>query len=207
MALQEQERILRKEYMAERQKLVFTIIGATLAVAVIISTLFYFNIFGLGVVKVAETQPNYGVTAPCAPKENNENAHYVDNGNVTLRVLNGTSSSGFAGAVATALETRNFNVASVGNYSTSNVKRTEIVFGKNAIPEAYTVLSNFNDAILRIDDRGDKLIDVVLGATFNNLVGTSKVPTSNKTITNIKGCVVSDKITNLPKAPEHDAVN
>ena len=37
-----------------------------------------------------------------------------------------------------------------------------IIFGKNAINQAYTVNSNFTDATMVMDDREDMLIDVVL---------------------------------------------
>mgnify|MGYP001027765494 CR=1 FL=1 len=85
--------------------------------------------------------------------------------------------------------------------------RTMIVFGKNGVNQAYTVASNFTDAMLVMDDRQDQLIDVIVGATFDNLQDTKKVPAAGKAITGIQGCVAVDKMTDLPKAPEHDAVN
>ena len=122
------ERAARKEYIRRRQKTVFSIVGAVMVVAMVVSLLFFFHVGGLGNVK-------YGVN------------------------------------------------------------------------QAYTVASNFTDAMLVMDDRQDQLIDVIVGATFDNLQDAKKVPAAGKAITGIQGCVAVDKMTDLPKAPEHDAVN
>lgn len=201
------ERAARKEYIRHRQKTVFGIAGAILVVAMVISLLFFFHVGGLGKIKSATVQPNYGHQAPCAIKDSDGNkAKYVENRNITLRVLNGTKFSGFAKAVSDALQNREFNTQTPGNY-TKKVDRTMIVFGKNGVNQAYTVASNFADAMLVMDDRQDQLVDVIVGATFNNLLETKKVPAAGKPITNIEGCAAVDKMTNLAKAPEHDAVN
>ena len=126
-------------------------------------------------------------------------AKYVENRNITLRVLNGTKFSGFAKAVSDALQNREFNPQTPDNY-TKKVDRTMIVFGKNGVNQAYTVASNFTDAMLVMDDRQDQLIDVIVGATFDNLQDTKKVPAAGKAITGIQGCVAVDKMTDLPKA-------
>lgn len=207
MADNNDEREARKEYMRRRQTIVFSTIGAVLVVAFIIALLFFFHVGGLGEVETAEDEPNYGITAPCAnPGADGATNKYLENRSVTVRVLNGTSSSGFAQAVGSALENREFVLQGVDNYSDSDVERTIIQFGKNAIPEAYTLASNFNDAELVMDDRSDKLIDVVLGDSFNNLVDTEDVPKTGSDIVNISGCVAADTMTNLAKAPEHTAV-
>ena len=184
------ERAARKEYIRRRQKTVFSIVGAVMVVAMVVSLLFF-----------------YGQQAPCPIKEADGNkAKYVENRNITLRVLNGTKFSGFAKAVSDALQNREFNPQTPDNY-TKKVDRTMIVFGKNGVNQAYTVASNFTDAMLVMDDRQDQLIDVIVGATFDNLQDTKKVPAAGKAITGIQGCVAVDKMTDLPKAPEHDAVN
>ena len=183
------ERAARKEYIRRRQKTVFSIVGAVMVVAMVVSLLFFFHVGGLGNVKSAAVQPNYGQQAPCPIKE-----------------ADGTKFSGFAKAVSDALQNREFNPQTPDNY-TKKVDRTMIVFGKNGVNQAYTVASNFTDAMLVMDDRQDQLIDVIVGATFDNLQDTKKVPAAGKAITGIQGCVAVDKMTDLPKAPEHDAVN
>ncbi|NEG69969.1 LytR C-terminal domain-containing protein [Bifidobacterium choloepi] len=197
----------RKQYMRHRQTMVFTTIGAVLVVAMIVSLLFFFHVGGLGKVETAADEPNFGYPAPCVQTEGSDSqVTYLANNAVTVRVLNGTSSTGFAQAVGSALENREFVLQGVDNYSSSDVERTIIRFGKNAIPEAYTLVSNFSDAYLQMDDRTDKLVDVILGASFNNLVDTDDVPKTGSVIPNIEGCVAADQLTDVPKADEHTAV-
>ena len=63
------ERAARKQYIRRRQKVVFTITGTILTIALVISLLFFFHVGGLGNVKSAAVQPNYGQQAPCAAQE------------------------------------------------------------------------------------------------------------------------------------------
>ena len=132
-------------------------------------------------------------------------AKYVENRNITLRVLNGTKFSGFAKAVSDALQNREFNPQTPDNY-TKKVDRTMIVFGKNGVNQAYTVASNFTDAMLVMDDRQDQLIDVIVGARSTICRMRRRFPPQARRITGIQGCVAVDKMTDLPSA-EHDAVN
>lgn len=61
----------------------------------------------------------------------------------------------------------------IDNYSSTDVERTTIYFGKNAINQAYTLIGNFTDATMIMTAREDQLIDVVIGATFNDLQDTN----------------------------------
>jgi hypothetical protein len=59
-----------------------------------------------------------------------------------------------------------------------------------------------------MDDRSDQLVDVVIGSTFNNLNSEKSIVAAGKPITSIEGCVSdANTMKDLPKAPEHDAVN
>jgi hypothetical protein len=201
------EREERRRYVRKRQRTVFTVLGVVMLVMVLISSVFLFHIGGAGLQSVPEAAPNYGQAAPCAPTDKaNPEAKYLSSSKVTIRVLNGTPSSGFAQAVGDALANRGFAVNSIGNYSATNVDRTIIYFGKNAISDAYTVNSNFTDAMMVMDDRTDKLVDIVLGSTFKNLRSKGKVPAAGSAIDNIKGCKDASAMTSLPKAIEHPAV-
>ena len=98
------ERAARKQYIRRRQKVVFTITGTILTIALVISLLFFFHVGGLGNVRSAAVQPNYGQQAPCAAQEQDgSKGKYVENRNITVRVLNGTEFAGFAQAVSSAL--------------------------------------------------------------------------------------------------------
>ena len=78
--------------------------------------------------------------------------------------------------------------------------------GKNAIVQAYTIASNFPDAQLVMDDREDKLVDIILGATFKDLEETDQLPKTGSEIPNVEGCKPADQLTNVSKAPEHTPV-
>lgn len=201
------ERAARKAYMRKRQRLVFTVTGAVMVVALVVAVLFYYHVGGLGRIKTAAVLPNYGHSAPCAPKDaDGKTVKYVDNKSISVRVLNGTTSLGFAGAVADALENLGFPRQQAENYSSTSVERTTIYFGSNAIAEAYTLNAYFTDAMMVMDNRDDMLIDVVVGATFNDLIDKKLAPDTNDTITDIEGCVAADQMTDLPQAIDHTPV-
>ncbi|KFI67803.1 LytR C-terminal domain-containing protein [Bifidobacterium magnum] len=207
MAQKNEEREARKAYMRRRQTKVFSTVGVVLAVVLVIALLVAFHVGGLGTVNSSEDEPNYGVVTACpVASADGSKGKYLDNRNVTVRVLNGTSSAGFAGAVGSALENREFVLQSVDNYKDSDVKRTTIYFGKNAINEAYTVAGNIPDAQMVMDNRDDKLVDVVLGSTFDNLTPESDVPKTNSDIKGFSNCVDASKLGKLPAAEAHNNV-
>ena len=201
------ERAERRTYIRHRQTLVFSLVAFVLCVTLTVSMLFFFHAFGLGLQRGTAVQPNYGSVAPCAPKDKDGNPQtYVSNEKISARVQNGTKFAGLAKAVSEAMQNRHFVVATVASYPVENVDRTIIYFGRNAIAEAYSVDSNFTDARMVMDDRKDKLVDVVIGATFNDLVDEKKVPAAGSKITSIEGCQDAASMTNLPKAIKHDSV-
>ena len=112
-------------------------------------------------------------------------------------------------AVGEALQDRQFNVVTIDNYPSSKVTRTTIYFGVNAINPAYTLNAYFKDAVMVMDNRQDRLVDVVLGATFNDLNKEKEVKKQGDTIKDFKGCKTVDELqkAGLPKASEHTAVN
>ncbi|MBT1163025.1 LytR C-terminal domain-containing protein [Bifidobacterium felsineum] len=205
MPQQIDERQARKRYVRRRQTVVFSISGVVLAVALVISLLFNFHVGGLGLVSTPLAEPNFGNPAPCAVKGEDGKAKYVTNATIGVRVLNGTSHSQFAAAVSSALGVRGFDMQETGNFSSTNVERTTIYFGKNAINQAYTVAGNFTDATMIMTAREDQLVDVVLGATFNDLKDEKQSPQEGKEITSIEGCQAADKMTNLPADTKHNA--
>ena len=195
MTYQVDEREARKAYVRRRQTIVFSISGAVLAVVLVIALLFNFHVFGLGEVETPASQPNYGNAVPCAVKDSSGKAQYVSNASVGIRVMNGTSHGQFAKAVGEALANRGFSVQKIDNYSSTDVERTTIYFGKNAINQAYTLIGNFTDATMIMTARD----------TFNDLQDTNSSPQSGKTITNIEGCKAADSMTKLPADTKHDA--
>ena len=201
------ERVARKKYVRKRQIMVFAVIVILLLAALVTALLFFFNAFGLGVTPTAAVKPNYGMVAPCAPKTAEDApATYQPNENVTIRVQNSTGFAGLGGAVGQALKNRQFVISTVETTLTP-MERTTIYFGKNAIAQGYTVNANFTDSQLVMDDREDKLVDVVIGATFQNLKDLDDVPKAGSEITSIEGCQDPETMTDLPKASDHTQVN
>ncbi|MFR0556908.1 LytR C-terminal domain-containing protein [Pseudoscardovia radai] len=195
------EREARKLFVHDRHRMAITIAIAILVLALVISIPTAAGLFDK--TSEAEAVPNYGVTAPCVAT----GTAAVDPSKITVRVLNGTDKSGLATAVASELQSRGFINQGVDNFPDGVIDRTEIRFGKNAVAEAYTLLGHFNDAILRMDDRQDALIDVVIGESFYDLLDTDQVTTlPGSTLESIKGCVSADSITDLPAAVAHTEV-
>ena len=193
------EREARRQFIRRRQRLVFTIIVSLLIGVLLIAILFFTGNIGRASGRGTTAQPNYGVAVPCAPR----NAKIKRYSQISVRVINGTEHPGLARAVREALTSRGFHTTAVGDTaSTQILKRTEIRFGRSAITEAYTVATQFNDAIMVMDDRDDKLLDTVVGSTFNNLNDqTNADAKEGAPITSIPGCVADPSaITHLPKA-------
>lgn len=200
------ERAARKAYIHNRQNKALSITAAILAVALVVASLFYFKIINISHGNDTDTEPNYGQIVPCAAKNEDGSAmKWSDNNTVAVRVRNGTDFAGLAKAVSEALQDRQFNVVGTDDYTSSTVKRTTIYFGENAINPAYTLNAYFTDAVMVMDDRSDRLVDVVIGATFNNL----RKNRQGRTIKDFRGCKTVDamKKAGLPKASEHTAVN
>lgn len=202
------ERKARQKFVRDRQKMVFSIAIVILIVAMVISLLVYFGVIGKSSKASQAEQPNYGVVTACPTKDNQGTSKVLNSNTVTVRVLNATSNVGLAKAVSSALENRGFTMQNPKNYPGTTVfKRTEIRFGKNGINQAYTLKRHFNDAIMRMDDRSDKLVDVVIGSTFSVLVNENDVqPGVGEEIQGFSNCQDAAKITKLAKAPDHTAV-
>lgn len=199
------ERNARKEFVRDRQRMVITVAICFLAACVVLATLTILGIFKSKEEKAtADAGTNYGVAVPCVAKDTTAPSYTT----VTLRVLNGTDQSGIARAVSKALNYRGFVIQGVGDFSENNLGRTEIRFGKNGIAQAYTTYAQFNDAILRMDNREDKLVDVVVGSSFYDLNKVDETTaTAGSKLTSIKSCTDVAKMKNLPAASKHDAVN
>ena len=216
------EREARKAFVRDRQRMVFTITAVLLAVALVVSTLFYTGVLSVGndAVKAAEA-PNHGMVAPCPPLRSQDKdqdgtpqyAQIANNSDVVVRVLNAAEKkTGLAKAVTNALSLRGFSVQEPATYTVNDqqltVPNTQIRFGVNGIDRAYTVLANFSDAVLVMDNRTDKLVDVLVGNSFDNLVATQSIKqTAGAEIEPIEGCVDASTITDLPATDDHQQVD
>lgn len=209
MAQPQDERQARKAYVRQRQRTVFTIVGATMAVVLLFSSLVFTGVIDLEPDKKVTVQPNFGKPAPCAAKQDGKAMEWPANSAAPVRVLNGTKFRGLANAVGEALQQRQFNVTEIATNKDMTVERTTIYFGENAINNAYQVARNFTDAQMVMDDRSDRLIDIVLGATFNDLRDETEMQSDGKTIKDFEGCLTIDELKQqgLPKADNHKEMN
>lgn len=81
---------------------------------------------------------------------------------VTVRVLNGGDTKGYATEVAKALKARGYSISVISN--TSEVITTPVIVGGSVdLPAVKLVASNFPEATLRADNRNDGTVDVLIG--------------------------------------------
>ncbi|WP_161522266.1 LytR C-terminal domain-containing protein [Bifidobacterium xylocopae] len=191
------EREARRQFVRRRQKMVFTIAGSALAIVLVIALVVSLSAVGRFHKQSAGSKPNYGVAVICPP----ENAKVANHPEVRVRVLNGTNKTGLGSAVLRSLRNRGFNMQGLADFpSKTELARTEIRFGAKGISQGYTVAGHFNDAIMQMDDRQDDLVDVVIGATFNDLVPEKSTLGVGKPIEAVKGCRTDIKeLGTLPK--------
>lgn len=196
------EREQRKLYLRARQRMILSATIGFLVVVLIISLIGAFGSFSSSKKKTTTTATNFGVATACAVKD----SVTMNPSEITVRVLNGTNKTGLATAVGEELHNRGFNLQGVGDFDSSSVlERTEIRFGKNSITQAYTLATNFNDAILRMDNREDNLIDVIVGSSFDDLIDTKKVPKAGSKIESLTNCEDAAQLKDVPQAQEHQA--
>lgn len=190
------EQRARKEYVKDRQKLVFRFCIIFLAAVLIFAVLGYFGVYeDIFPHTVKNEKNNFGIVAPCAP----EGSKAIPPSDITLEVFNGTSKSGLADAVAEALYFRGFNIEGIGDANNSSTLHTTIYAGKNALPEAYTLKAQLKNSILEMDDSADKVVILVIGEDFYDLKSAGDVALKEgQTLKSVNGCEVASKIKDAP---------
>lgn len=194
------EQQARKEYVKDRQKLVFRYCGIALVVILIIALLGYFGVFAMIAPHTVKNQKNnFGITAPCAPS----GSKALSSSNITIEVLNGTSKSGLADAVGEALYFRGFNVAGIGDATNSNVVHTTIYAGKNALAAAYTLRAQLTSSILEMDNSTSSDVILVIGNDFYDLKDANSITLKEgQALSSIQGCKVASQIQDSPAVSE-----
>lgn len=202
-----EEREARIRYLRDRHRLVITTAVIGIIVAALIAVPLALGWIGAPKKDDSGSQANnYGERTACLASDKDT---AVAANHITLRVLNGTKHAGFATAVGQEFTNRGFVVQGTGNWNSKTVSKKSIIyFGRNTVAEAYTLRAEFpNNVILRMDDRKDYLLDIVIGDDFRNLETTQKVTEkTKKRLTSTEGCVAPDKLTKVPQAQEHTEV-
>lgn len=194
----------RRRHTRERQAVVFGVLLGGLAVAAFGAAAVYTGNLSLPFLDRPFTSPEpTGLAAedsPCPP----EGATPVPYGQVSVSVFNSTSRSGLAGDTAAALASRGFVIAAEGNASAAGYKayadNALIQFGTQGVAAAYTVAAQFDSPQLVLDDREDASVDVVVGATYNELVAAGDVVlVADQPFAVPDGCVALDRVTAVPR--------
>jgi hypothetical protein len=112
---------------------------------------------------------------------------------VEVKVLNGTSRSGLAGKVTDALSERGFDTGKAGNTKSASGAVT-IVYGPAGYLEASAVAAEFSKPTLKLDDREDSTVDVLVGDGFKDLVDEGDAAKAlKKAVKMPEGCAAGTK--------------
>lgn len=184
-------RAQRRRRLRERQALIF---GAVIT-GVLIAAVFCGGIY-LGLIKTPFDRPVQTMAAvtkdpvPCPP----DGALPIPVNLIHANVYNGSEAKGLAGRTRADLATRGIVVLTIGN-AHSYDGTVRLTFGKQAVAAAYTLAANFTNPVLRLDERTDATIDVVLGNQFSALADAKSAALDpTKPLNPVAGCVPADKI-------------
>ncbi|MFL6139008.1 MAG: LCP family protein [Frankiaceae bacterium] len=111
---------------------------------------------------------------------------------VSVRVLNGTSTGGLAGRVSAALQAGGFRVGPAGNADNHGYARTVIRYGTGQVAAAQTVKAALPDATLQPDPSGGSGIVVVLGSSYAGVQAVSVAPTSGSSKPSVPTSTAAD---------------
>jgi len=152
----------RRRAEQERQRVVFGVIFAVLAVTALAGAAVYTNTVQLPFLSrpfsTPKTSPPPAV--PCPP----DGALPISTDQITVNVLNATTQGGLASSAADTLTSAGFVIGTTGN-STTKLETPQIVFGPSGIVQAYTLRAYAPHAVLQYDSaRTGATVDLVLGS-------------------------------------------
>lgn len=203
LAAAARKRKLRRRHKRERQAVIFGAVLAGLAA------------IGLGAAAVwtggmdapfdrafttIEPSPSADVNAPpCVPVDTLP----VPYGSVVVHVYNATTRPGLAGSASDLLGQRGFEIGSTGNFAIKLRGVGRIEFGSQGIAEAYTLAAHIPEVELVYDARTDDVIDLALGARFDELVALDLVPlAADEPMAGVPGCIaLTDAVPGPAPAP------
>ena len=134
-------------------------------------------------------------TCPAGPFD------YQDPSAITVDVFNGTTIDGLAGTAAGQLRERAFAVREIGNRELTSTSVTAIIIsGEGGRANAFTVQRTIPGSFYVADEREDRTVDVVLGASYAGIVPPEGVDITPAGLT----CAPEEGATTAP-APEPTA--
>lgn len=190
-------RALRRRRKHERQAVIFGSLIAFLALAGLGATAVYTGAMEVSFLERDFTTPEPEDTGPAfaPPPCLAEDTLPVDPATTQIRVLNGTSRPGLAGATDTELKARGFVTIEVGNFRPTGVQGTaRIRFGELGVAAAYTVAAHVADPVFVLDRRTDATVDIIIGEDWNALVAVEEVQLApTEPLANPTGCIPLDQ--------------
>lgn len=195
-------RAQRRKRMQQRQTVIFgTIIAILLAVA-LFSGAVWAGIVPAPIsidLKEPEAQEPATVTQPCPP----EDAHPVDYEEITVNILNSTSTSGLGARTADAIREHGLNVETVDNASDLYLGSAKILVGPEYLDIAYTVADLIPDSQIQVDARTESLVDIILGSGFTEVNGSDDLTLDPKApIPAPSGCVDPEELEDSNESDE-----
>lgn len=180
----------RRRAEHERQTVIFGIIFAVLAVTLLVGAAVYTSTVRIPFLNRPFSSPKSPEPPVVACPA--DGALPVDPADVAVNVYNTTSYGGLAQTQADALTGLGFVVGETGNKD--RVASTLIVFGPEAISQAYTLLPYVPGAQLRYDaKRTGTNVDLVLGIDVAD-VDVDVVVDANIPLEPAAGCVAADSL-------------
>ncbi|MDR7383633.1 LytR C-terminal domain-containing protein [Promicromonospora iranensis] len=197
----DQARVERRRREHERQAVVFGVLIAFLAVCGIFALAVYSGAISspfdrpFTTVGVSE-QKSYPV--PCLPavKGQPDGALPTAYTDTRVRLLNASGEQGLASAHETVLADRGFVIEGTPGNVPMLLQESELRFGTKGIVQAYTLAAQFPKMRMVLDDRRDRVIDLLIGENFDPPLGVEDVElAADQPLRNAEGCVPADEIT------------
>ncbi|MCL2423110.1 MAG: LytR C-terminal domain-containing protein, partial [Micrococcales bacterium] len=152
----------------ERQSVLFGVIFAVLAVSLLVGAAVYTEVVHLPFMNRPFSTPytEPPPVVPCPP----EGMLPVGTDQISVQVFNTTTYGGLARTTGGELEKYGFTVGEPGS-SEKRLSKTEILFGPETIPHAYTLALYVPKAQLRYDSKRDgTTVDLMLGSDGPSVV-------------------------------------
>ncbi|MCK0116444.1 LytR cell envelope-related transcriptional attenuator [Isoptericola sp. CG 20/1183] len=197
---QDPARVARRRRKHERQAVVFGLIIAFLVVLGLGALAIYTDTIDSPIAEPIFT-PSADVTnmAPaCLPEDEDspDGVLPMRYDKVGVRVFNAADPRfALAGAAEEVLSDRGFDVRDTGDFPDLVEGPSEIRYGAEGIVQAYTLAAQFADVELVMDDRGGKVVDLLIGVGWSEPLPAEEIPlAADEPLENMPGCVPASEL-------------
>lgn len=198
---QDPARVARRRREHERQAVVFGLIIAFLVILGLGALAVYTETIDSPIsepIKTPDVAATTTTVPACLPQDEDspEGVLPTSYDKVRVRIFNGADYRfALAGASEEVLSDRGFAIRDSGDFPYLVEGPSEIRHGVKGIVQAYTLAAQFEDVELVLDDRGGKVIDLVLGVGWSEPLDAEEVPlAADQPLQNRPGCLPADQI-------------